>query len=219
MTEPAKTLSGAAAGPPADDPAPLGPVVRSAEQLRADVDRIAGEIVAARGARSGAPRTLTLCPVLTGAWFFASDLLRALDAAAGDAPGLLTRLEPIRARSRHGVRQVDLQTDLRLVDPDAIRGQDVLVVEDILDTGYTLARLMSELRSMGPASLQLAVLVVRDADRHADHAIEPDYEGFRVPPGQWVVGYGMDLEGLHRQHRAVFALDPHPLEAARRPGD
>jgi hypoxanthine phosphoribosyltransferase len=71
----------------------------------------------------------------------------------------------------------------------------VLLLEDILDTGRTLAALKERLLEEGPARLRVAVLLDKPARRAVD--FRPDYRGFEVPD-RWIVGYGLDVEGLYR---------------------
>ncbi len=69
------------------------------------------------------------------------------------------------------------------------------MVEDILDTGQTLKALTAHLESMNPARVRLAVLL--DKPSHREVEVHPDYIGFQVPD-RWVVGYGLDWEGVYR---------------------
>jgi len=85
-----------------------------------------------------------------------------------------------------------------------VAGADVLVVEDILDTGRTLAMLRSHLSSMGPKRLRIAVLLDKPARREA--ALVPDYVGFQVPD-RWIVGYGLDADGLYRNLPYISYLE------------
>jgi hypoxanthine phosphoribosyltransferase len=82
---------------------------------------------------------------------------------------------------------------------------DVLLVEDIIDTGLTLSYLVSNLRS-GPASLK--VLTVFRKPEAARNPVEIAYVGFDIP-NEFVVGYGLDYDGLYRNLTSVGALSPH----------
>ena len=79
---------------------------------------------------------------------------------------------------------------------DSIMGEDVLVVEDIIDTGNTLSSLMKLLLSREPASLKLCTLLDKP-DRRTVENIKVDYCGFRIPD-KFVVGYGLDYDEKHR---------------------
>ena len=76
-----------------------------------------------------------------------------------------------------------------------VKGADLLVVEDILDTGETLVRLKSYLADLGTQRTRFAVLLDKPARRTT--ALTPDYTGFTIPD-RWVVGYGLDADGLYR---------------------
>jgi hypoxanthine phosphoribosyltransferase len=98
-----------------------------------------------------------------------------------------------------GVVQIlkDLTTD--------VTGMDVLLVEDIVDTGLTLSYLVSSLRTRGPASLN--VLAVLRKPEAARNPVDIAYVGFDIP-NEFVVGYGLDYDGLYRNLTSVGALSP-----------
>jgi hypoxanthine phosphoribosyltransferase len=84
-----------------------------------------------------------------------------------------------------------------------IAGRHVLIVEDILDTGLTLDALLQQLRSRGPASLKVCVLLNKPL--RTQHVLRPDYVGFEVPD-DFVVGYGIDYAERYRHLPAIYAL-------------
>jgi hypoxanthine phosphoribosyltransferase len=86
---------------------------------------------------------------------------------------------------------------------DAIEGRDVLMIEDIIDTGLTLNYLLRVLRARKPASLAVCTLLDKDVRRLVDLPIE--YRGFSIPD-RFVVGYGLDLEGVWRNLPYVATL-------------
>jgi hypoxanthine phosphoribosyltransferase len=86
-----------------------------------------------------------------------------------------------------------------------LRGRDLLVVEDILDTGRTLEALMARVALERPRSVRLAVLLDKPVNRAAD--VRPDYVGFEVGDA-WVVGYGLDWEGLYRNLPYITSVEP-----------
>lgn len=144
---------------------------------------------------------LVLVTLLRGGVYFLADLCRAVE--------LPTRLDfmaitnyAVGARRAGGVR---ITKDL---DED-IRGAHVLVVEDIVDTGLTLNYLLGVLRTRGPASLEVAVLLDRDQRRIADIPI--DYRGFHMPD-TFCVGYGLDLDGRYRNLPYLGTLREEVLE-------
>ena len=85
-----------------------------------------------------------------------------------------------------------------------IAGRDVLVVEDIIDSGLTLSYLMRNLSVRQPASLSLAALLVKDGIQRVP--IDVRYEGFRIPP-DFVIGYGLDFEGKYRNLPYVAVME------------
>jgi hypoxanthine phosphoribosyltransferase len=108
-------------------------------------------------------------------------------------------------RSTGDVRiTLDLQTD--------IRGKDVLLVEDIVDSGYTIATVMEFLRTRHPHSLKVCTLLDKVERREIDVPI--DYSGF-VIPDKFVFGYGLDIDEFYRNLPFIGTVDPqryHPPE-------
>ena len=154
--------------------------------------------LAAEVDRDYAGKDLLLVGVLNGAVMVMADVSRALtmhcrmDWMAISSYGSGTKSS--------GVVRIlkDLSTD--------ISGMDVLVVEDIIDTGLTLSYLISNLRSRGPASLNvMAGFRKPEAQRVA---VDVKYVGFDIP-NEFVVGYGLDYNGHYRNLTSVGTLSPH----------
>jgi hypoxanthine phosphoribosyltransferase len=169
----------------ADDPA-MGEVVVSAEQIRARIQDLGARISADY---QGRPPLLV--GVLKGAFVFMSDLARAIslpvefDFMAVASYGSSTRTSGV-------VRIVkDLDTDLA--------GRHVLVVEDIIDSGLTLAFLLRNLAARHPASLAVCALLAKDAAMLVPELV---YVGFRIP-GDFVVGYGLDMAERYRNLASI----------------
>lgn len=140
-----------------------------------------------------AGRDLMLVTVLRGGVFFLADLCRHIEL-----PLRLDFMAISAYEHAHG-GAVRITKDL---DED-IEGAAVLVVEDIIDTGLTLNYLLGVLRGRGPASIEVAVLLDRDARRIVDLPIA--YRGFQMPD-RFAVGYGLDLQGTRRNLRDIRAL-------------
>jgi hypoxanthine phosphoribosyltransferase len=159
-----------------DDPE-LGPVVVAEDDLRQRIAELGKEIAA-----DYADREPLLVGVLKGAFVFMADLVRAIDAPveidfmAVSSYGSATRTS--------GVVRIVKDLDLDLTD------RHVLLVEDIIDSGLTLAYLRKTLAARGPASLEVCALLVREATLRVD-ASTLKYVGFRIPD-EWVIGYGLD---------------------------
>lgn len=137
---------------------------------------------------------LVLVGILKGSFIFLADLARRLD--------LRRRIEFMAVSSyddgtRAGAVRLlmDLRTD--------IRGKDVLIVEDIVDSGRTLAYLLDTLRARGPSSVEACVLVRKPGRSHESPL---RYLGFEIPDA-WVVGYGLDYGERHRTLPYIGVLD------------
>ena len=129
-------------------------------------------------------RELSVVALLDGAFMFCADLVRRLPMPVRLA------LVPVTSVDRGGDPRA-----LALPDGFPVAGADVLLVEDILDTGRTLLALREHLSALAPRSLRIAVLLDKPARRAVP--LVPDYVGFRVPD-RWIVGYGLDVNGLYR---------------------
>jgi hypoxanthine phosphoribosyltransferase len=172
-------------------PTPVGPVVVEAEQLQQRVAELGAEI-----SRDYEGRDLFMMGVLKGAVFFLADLMREvhvpceLDFMAVSSYGSLT--------DSSGVVRILKDLD------SSIEGKDVLIVEDIVDSGLTLNYLQRNLRGRNPRSLEVCALLVKPARRKVEVPIR--YVGFEIP-NLFVVGYGLDLDQRHRNLPYVAAID------------
>src|SRR6185436_13557959 len=141
-------------------------------------------------------RTLTLVSVLKGSLPFMADLMRAID--------LPLRIDLMEVSSYGGASTESSGLVRILKDLSAsIAGEDVLIVEDIIDTGLTLNYLIRYLRGKNPATLRICTLLDKPARRLVD--IPVDYRGFTIPD-QFVVGYGLDYGEIYRNLRFVGVL-------------
>ncbi|MFC0707205.1 hypoxanthine phosphoribosyltransferase [Cellulomonas sp. CW35] len=179
------------------DPADMGDdlekVLLTQEQLHGRLDEIAAQVDA-----DYADKDLLLVGVLKGAVMVMADLARrlhspvAMDWMAVSSYGSGTKSS--------GVVRIlkDLDTDLT--------GKHVLIVEDIIDSGLTLSWLVSNLRSRGPASVEIATML-RKPDA-AKVEVDVRYVGFDIP-SEFVVGYGLDYAERYRNLPFVGTLAPH----------
>ena len=178
--------------PPADAAARPGRVLITEDELRLRVAAL-GETIA----RDYEKLNPILVGVLQGAFLFMADLVRAVSI------DLTTDFIGVSSygagTTSSGV--VRLTSDLSL----PIDGRDVLIVEDIVDTGHTLEYLKRSLEARRPRSLRVCVLLDKIERREVD--VDLDYIGFTIP-NVYVVGYGFDHGGLYRNLRHVAALDP-----------
>ena len=156
-------------------------ILVSRDELAARVQALGEEI-----SRDYADRSILLVGVLKGVTFFLADLARAISRPL--AIEFLAIARPSRGGSEPGVRIVkDLDRE--------ITGQHVLLVEDIVNTGFSLDFLLKDLRARGPASLAVCTLLDKAEQRVVPTPI--DYTGFTIPD-EFVVGYGLDYRELHR---------------------
>ena len=167
----------------------------SAEQLQEGVERLAGEI-----SRHYAGRPLTIIGVLTGSVVLLADLIRLLD--------MPLRVGVIQASSYRGnsTERGHLLINADLM-PD-IAGREVLLVDDIFDTGHTLVEVISRLDELGPRSVRSLVLLRKKGRQEV--SIDPDFVGFDIPD-EFVVGYGLDYADLYRNLTNLAALEEEDL--------
>ena len=145
---------------------------------------------------------LTLVSVLKGSLPFMADLMRAIT--------IPVRIDLMEVSSYGGLTTESSGLVRILKDLSAsIDGRDVLLVEDIIDTGLTLNYLLRYLRGKNPRSLRICALLDKPARRLVDIPI--DYVGFTIPD-QFVVGYGLDYGELYRNLRYVGVLRPGVYE-------
>ncbi|MCB9597116.1 MAG: hypoxanthine phosphoribosyltransferase [Sandaracinaceae bacterium] len=159
-----------------------------------DIDTlIDAETIAQRVKELGAQITkehageeLVLVPVLNGSFVFAADLARAID--------LPLSIDFFGCRSYEGTSSTGVvQTTLDL--SHSIEGKVVIVVEDIVDTGLTMAYMLDNLRTRRPAKVHLASLLSKPARRKIE--VDIDYLGFEIED-VFVIGYGLDFDELYR---------------------
>jgi hypoxanthine phosphoribosyltransferase len=168
----------------------VGEVLVSAEDVQRRVAELGEQI-----SRDYEGRSLLLIGVLKGAVFFLSDLMRYIEVPV--EVDFMAVASYGSATDSSGVVRI-------LKDLDAaIEGRDVLIVEDIVDSGLTLQYLMRNLGSRNPASLEVCALLTKPARRKVD--LPTRYVGFEIPD-RFVVGYGLDYDERHRNLPFVAAL-------------
>ena len=138
-------------------------------------------------AKEYAGRNPLLIGVLKGATFFLSDLLRSIDIPLGIEFMAISSY----GSSTRTSGEVRILKDLDV----AVEGRDIIVVEDIVDTGLTLSYLLANLKSRGAASVKLVALL--DKFDRREREVEIDYLGFQIPD-HFVVGYGLDFAERYR---------------------
>ena len=172
-------------------PGELGRVVIGADELAARVRDIGARITS-----DYADRPPLLVGVLKGAFVFMADLAREI--------GLPVELD-FMAVSSYGAATKTSGVVRILKDLDQeIAGRHILIVEDIIDSGLTLDYLHRNLEVRGPASLEIAALLVKPGLQRVP--IDVKYTGFEIPP-DFVIGYGLDYEGKYRNLPYVAVLE------------
>jgi hypoxanthine phosphoribosyltransferase len=172
-------------------------VLIPAERIQARVAELAGQIAA-----DYRNRPVTIVGVLTGSLMFLADLVRRLD--------LPVRIGLIQASSYRGASTAP--GELRVgpeLQPD-VQGRHVLLLDDILDTGQTLAHLIARLETLGAASIRTGVLLRKKGRQRVP--IEPHYCGFDIPDA-FVVGYGLDFNDEYRQLPYIAVLPPEEIRS------
>ena len=169
----------------------IGEVLVAADELQRRVVELGAEI-----SSDYAGRSLLLVGVLKGAVFFLSDLMRFIDIPV--EVDFMAVASYGSATDSSGVVRILKDLDV------AIEGRDVLIVEDIVDSGLTLQYLMRNLGSRNPRTLEVCALLTKPERRKVD--LPTRYVGFEIAD-RFVVGYGLDYAERHRNLPFVAALE------------
>ncbi len=169
----------------------VGEVLVAADDLQRRVVELGAEI-----SSDYAGRTLLLVGVLKGAVFFLSDLMRFIEIPV--EVDFMAVASYGSATDSSGVVRILKDLDV------SIEGRDVLIVEDIVDSGLTLQYLMRNLGSRNPRTLEVCALLTKPERRKVD--LPTRYVGFEIPD-RFVVGYGLDYAERHRNLPFVAVLD------------
>lgn len=155
------------------------------------VDRIAG-----RMSEELADKNPLFLAILNGSFVFAADLLRRIDVAG--------QVSFIRLSSYSGT---DSSGDvLKVIGlTEQVNGRNVVVIEDMIDSGLTMNRLTAHLSALGAADLKVAVLFMKPEALRYD--VKADYVALSIP-NDFVVGYGLDYDGYGRNLRDIYTLMP-----------
>lgn len=132
--------------------------------------------------------------VLNGAFPFAADLIRAVD--------LDSEISFIRYKSYEGTGSTGKIKQIIGLS-DSIEGKDIIVVEDIVDTGFTIRSLLADLRERHPASIRVASLLYKPEAIRTGYV--PDYVGFEIPT-KFIIGFGLDIDGKARNLNDIYVL-------------
>lgn len=167
------------------------PALISERRLRARVRAIGREI--RRDHRDG---DLVLVGILRGSFIFMADLVRSIERPLA--------CDFVKVSSYGSGTSSSGRVRVELDASHPLRGKHVVLVEDIVDTGYTAEKVLGLLRARRPASLGLCALLHKPA--HTRVPVKIDYLGFTIPD-RFVVGYGLDHAGLHRNLPYIGVLE------------
>lgn len=170
-------------------------VLFSEEQLQHGISRMAAAI----NERFGSEPLTVIC-VMTGSLILVADLIRQLD--------MPVKLGSVHASSYKGkIIRSNLQLDASML-PN-VKGTNVLIVDDIFDTGHTLNAVHQHIESLEAASVETAVLLYKHGRQELDFKV--NFVGFEIPD-EFVVGYGLDYQGIYRNLPYVGVLESHDLD-------
>ena len=160
----------------------------SANEIQEAVNRVAAAINA-----DYAGRELLFVCVLNGAFMYASDLMKRIT--------LPCEITFVRMKSYEGTETTGKVNMLIPLQVD-VKGRDVIVIEDIVDTGITMHAFMEELRKMGAKSVELTSMLYKpESLRYED--VKPKYYGLAIPPA-FIIGYGLDINEKARNLASIY---------------
>jgi hypoxanthine phosphoribosyltransferase len=159
----------------------------SESQVQEKIQSLASEIN-----RVYSGKTPVFLPVLNGSFIFAADLLKNIT--------LSCRVSFVKVSSYDGISSTGkLKTIIGL--EESLFNQDVVIIEDIVDTGLTLQKIVEELKSLGTKSVEVVSLLRKKPAR--EKGIQVRFTGFEIE-NEFVLGYGLDYDGLGRNYRQLF---------------
>jgi hypoxanthine phosphoribosyltransferase len=161
----------------------------SADKISEEVKRVASEIN-----KDYAGRRPLFIAILNGSFMFAADLFKEITIEA--------EICFIKLASYKGIKSTGQVLTAIGLDVDLV-GREIIVIEDIVDTGNTLSKFLPQIENHHPASLKIAALLHKP--EAMVHPIKIDYLGFSVP-NKFLLGYGLDYDGLGRNIKEIYQL-------------
>ncbi len=138
--------------------------------------------------------------ILNGCYVFMADLLRKIE--------LDVEVDFVKIRSYEGDSSTGTIKFRKDISAD-INGRDIIIVEDIIDSGFTINFLVNRLRNSGPKSVAVATALFKNEVAKLDFDV--DYVGFEIPP-EFVVGYGLDYNEKYRHLKDVMVMEPEDIK-------
>ena len=160
------------------------------DKIQDQVKRVAGEIRADMQGRA----PLFIC-VLNGAFVFAADLIR--ECGINDS-----HITFVRYKSYEGTGSTGKVKEVMGLTED-IAGRDIVIIEDIVDTGLTASMMVNDLRKRNPRSIRFATLLHKPVSSKT--GFKPDYVAFEIEP-RFIIGYGLDLDGKVRNLKDIYVI-------------
>lgn len=170
-------------------------IVLTSEEIQEGVERMAESIRQEYG-----DRPLTILAIMTGSLVLLADLIRRLD--------MRLRVGVMQASSYRGATTSRGELSINMEMTPDIRGRDVLLIDDIFDTGHTLEKTIAKMWELSPTSIRSAVLLRKRGRQEV--ASGPDFAAFEIPD-EFVVGYGLDYADEYRHLPYLAALEPSDL--------
>lgn len=162
------------------------------DKILEQVKRVASEI---RSDLEGSSEPVFIC-VLNGAFIFAADLIREI--GINDCKIAFVRYASYEGTSSTGhVRKLTGLTE-------DVEGRDVVIIEDIVDTGLTAVKMIDDLKKAQPKSVRFATLLHKPESSRT--GFKPDYVAFAIPP-KFIIGYGLDLDGKVRNLHDIYVIE------------
>ncbi|MCD7937205.1 MAG: hypoxanthine phosphoribosyltransferase [Tannerellaceae bacterium] len=160
------------------------------KEVLAAIERIAVEIK-----RDMDGKNPLFVGVLNGAFMFIADLMRRLDGSY--------ELTFARYSSYRGTSSTGTVKEILPLHPTDVEGRTVILLEDIVDSGFTMSYVMSKLREQGAAEVKLATMLFKPDALKCD--LKPDYVGIEIP-NEFIVGYGLDYDEMGRAYRDIYKI-------------
>ena len=142
-----------------------------------------------------ASKTLVFLPVLNGSFIFAADLIKSVSVPC--------KISFVKVSSYSGTTSTGQLKTLVGVD-ESLFNQNIIIVEDIVDTGFTLTKIIDDLKNLGVKSIEVVTLLRKKPAR--EKGITVKYVGFDIDD-EFVLGYGLDYDGLGRNYRDIYKAD------------